>query len=246
MLRVESLTKSFGTVSVLEGVDFAVYEGEMVGLIGASGSGKTVLAKCLVGLISADSGSHTIDKEVRSLPEGREGQWNQVRRQVGYVSQARSLPPYRTIMQLVAEGPRYVLGMTKTDAIDIASNLLDRFSLTSHRSKFPSEVSGGQLARVCLARALAMSPRYLICDEVTANLDPIASAAVGDILLEERMNGVGLIIISHQLGLIREHADRLDFIDRGKIVCSGNAKALVASPKNPSLEAFLKADQIAF
>lgn len=246
MLNVEGITKSFGAVPVLEGVDFAISPGEMVGLIGASGSGKTVFAKCLVGLIHADSGSHTLDGETRSLPSGRARQWNEVRRKVGYVSQARALPPYRTITQLVAEGPFHVLGMPKADAIGRAWQLLDRFDLSSHREKYPGEVSGGQLARVCLARALAMSPRYLICDEVTANLDPIASAAVGDILLEARENGVGLIIISHQLGLIREHADRLDFIDGGKIVCSGDAKSLVASPENASLEAFLKADKIAF
>lgn len=241
MLKVEGITKSFGAVPVLVGVDFAISPGEMVGLIGASGSGKTVLAKCLVGLTQADSGSHTLDGEARSLPSGRTCQWNEVRRKVGYVSQARALPPYRTITQLVAEGPFHVLGMPKADAIGHAWQLLDRFGLSSHREKYPGEVSGGQLARVCLARALAMSPRYLICDEVTANLDPIASAAVGEILLEETANGVGLIVISHQLGFIQRHADRIVFLHNGGIIHCGDPASFFKDSGDPAIREFNEA-----
>lgn len=246
MLKLIGLHKAFGSDPVLNGVSFDLSPGQIVGLIGRSGSGKTVLARSIVGLTNSDAGTLEFAGKSYILPHDLKEAWEPIRQRIGYVFQARSLPPYRTLVELVSEGPRYVLRMPKHESIELAASLLNEFDLGSHRHKYANEISGGQLARVCLARAMAMSPEYLICDEVTANLDPIASAAVGQYLLRARERGLGLVIISHQIGFIREYADRLDFLHDGQIQCRGRPKNLFEAPQDSDLEAFLKADSISF
>lgn len=247
MLSATNIHKAFGRVEVLKGVDFTVAPGEIVGIVGASGSGKTVLARCLVGLEEADQGKLALDGSGNQIkfPADGDVDWPTIRRRVGYVSQARSLPPYRTILELVMEGPRYVKRLPKAEAEGIAIKLLNDFKLFEHVHKFPTEISGGQLARVCLARAMAMNPAYLLCDEVTANLDPPAAAKVGESLLKARDRGVGLAIISHQLGFIRTFGDRVDFLDNGRIAESGPPEITLTNPRNDELARFVKLDKIA-
>lgn len=246
MLHLNNIHKSFGEAEVLKGVDFSVSSGEIVGLIGVSGSGKTVLARCAVGLEVADGGALTLSENNFSVDFSANSsvEWSQLRQSVGYVSQVRALPPYRTVLDLVQEGPKYVLGYEARQAEGVALELLEKFQLANHCCKYPGEISGGQLARVCLARALAMKPDYLICDEITANLDPVAAAGVGKALLKASGEGVGLVMISHQLGFLREFGTRVDFLSDGVIIESGPPTKVFEEPKDERVRQFIEMSKV--
>lgn len=240
MLTTSNLRKKFSAESVLRGVDFSLGPGELVGLIGVSGSGKTVLARCLTGLEVFDQGMvHVDDLVFGSGTDPDDEVLSKVRQKAGFVTQNRALPPYRTVLCQVMEGPRYVLGLSERSAQESARSLLDQLGLAEHVHKYPSELSGGQLARVCLARAMIMEPSYLICDEVTANLDPVRAAEVAHALLQIVANGVGILLISHQLDFIRKFAARVDYLDRGEIVASGKPGEMLVNPRDPRLAEFL-------
>ncbi|MCK6603099.1 MAG: ATP-binding cassette domain-containing protein [Bacteroidetes bacterium] len=247
MLKVKKLYKSFGTTPVLKGVDFTILPGQIVGLVGTSGSGKTVLARSLVGLERPEAGEYLFDEQNVNIqfPVEVKFPWAFLRQHIGYVSQVRALPPYRTILDLVAEGPNVVKKIKLEDSRKIAKLLLRTFGLNGHENKFPGEVSGGQLARVCIARALAMEPKYLLCDEITANLDPIASVSVADVLVKASERGIGIVFISHQLGFLRQYGERIDFLNNGTIIESGPPKTLFRRPFTKELKEFIRAEIIA-
>lgn len=240
MLIAKDIEKSFPSERVLKRVNFSLAPGELVGLIGMSGSGKSVLARCLTGLESFESGEVSVDTLVigpSTAPDSNIA--SRIRRLVGFVAQNRALPPYRRVIDQVTEGPRHVLNLGQEQAYRLAKDLLIDLDLGTHLHKFPPELSGGQLTRVCLARAMAMGPRYLICDEATANLDPVRAAEVARILLSVAETGVGILFISHQLSFIRQFAARVDYLDSGEIVASGKPREVLSSPREPRLIAFL-------
>lgn len=240
MLLAEGIAKQFAGEVVLRGVTFTLGPGELVGLIGVSGAGKTVLARCLIGLERWDRGAIQIDDTLidQSFPVD-DVHWQSVRRKVGLVAQNRAVPPYRRIGELIVEGPVEVLGVKAKDARAVAATWIERFQLTDHLSKFPAEVSGGQLARACLARALAMSPRYLLCDEISSPLDPNTAATVANALLEIAHSGVAVLMISHQLEFLRRHASRIDFLDGGVIAASGAPEEMLTRPECEALRCFI-------
>ena len=210
-------------------------------MIGYSGGGKTVLARCIVGLEKFDAGTVEVDGVVIGPQLGPDDpSWVPVRIKVGLVAQNRALPPYRTVIDLIAEGPRFVLGLTRHDAHSRSISWLERLGLERHTHKYPHELSGGQLARVCLARALVMEPSYLICDEVTAQLDPLMAAEVATSLLDVVKLGVGVLLISHQIEFLRRYASRVEFLDHGHIVASGFATDMLDAPTNERVRAFLQ------
>jgi ABC-type polar amino acid transport system ATPase subunit len=242
MISAQQLQKSFSPEEiVLKAVNFSLAPGELIGLIGVSGSGKTVLARCLTGLEPFDFGEVRVESiTFGPATDPDDSIFADIRRIVGFVTQNRALPPYRTVIDLVSEGPRYVLGLTRGYALEVARKQLTDLGLARHLGKYPPELSGGQLSRLCLARALVMQPKYLICDEVTANLDPVRAAEVSLVLLNVLKTGVGILFISHQLEFIRQFATRVDFLDGGEIVASGKPVDVFREPRHDSLKKFLE------
>jgi len=240
MMIANSIHKRIGKEIVLDGASMRLAPGELVGLIGASGAGKTILARCLIGLETWDSGTLTVDSIAVNRPFSVDDPtWESVRQKIGWVAQNRGLAPYRTVIEQVVEGPRHVRRMSREAAMEKALRWLEQLGLGPHIHKYPAELSGGQLARVCLARALAMEPMYLICDEVTANLDPTMAAEVAASLLEVGKTGLGVLMISHQLEFLRHHATRVDFLERGHIAASGSPMDMLQNPENEGLRRFL-------
>jgi ABC-type polar amino acid transport system ATPase subunit len=241
MIDINSVSKAFRTEQVLRNLSLRLNEGEFAALIGASGAGKTVLARCIVGLETIDSGRIKIDdlnlgSELRTDSE----QWIQVRKKVALVSQNRALPPYRKVLDQILEGPKYVLGLSRGRAMEQAMPWIKRLDLSEHIQKYPMELSGGQVARVCLARAVVMNPKYLICDEVTANLDPFMAAEVAQSLIEVASTGMGILLISHQIEFIRRYTSVVHFLYKGVIECSGKPNLILSDPPNGVLKQYLK------
>ena len=225
---------------MLRGASISIEAGELIGLIGASGSGKTVLARCLIGLETWDTGRLVVDDLTIDHPYSVDDPiWLGVRRKVGFVAQNRALPPYRTAYAQIAEGPKFVKGSSQDDIDLKMGQWIGRLGLTPHLNKYPAELSGGQLARVCLARALVMEPRYLICDEITAGLDPITASEVAVALLEVIQSGVGLLLISHQIEFLKRYATRVDFLQSGQIVAAGLPESMLVAPEHKGLREFL-------
>lgn len=241
MLEIQSLSKSFDNSAVLREVTTTFKAGEISGIIGSSGSGKTVLAKCIIGLVTADSGlvNYPIEGLSVSHPADSTVPWPRIRRHVNYVSQTRSVQPYRRVLELVSEGPQFVLGQTRQEARAHAIELLKQFGVEKHADKFPTEVSGGELTRICIARSLAVKPKFIICDEIFANLDPIASNSAGDALRRAADLGVGVILISHQINFIREYGRYFLYLHNGVVWEDGNPGAQMSRPKTDELARFV-------
>lgn len=235
-LQVEGLAKRFGERVVLDGIDLAVDEHEVVCLIGPSGSGKSTILRCIDLLDPPDAGRILLDGDDITGPGVNA---NSVRKRVGIVFQSFNLFPHLTIIDNVTLGPRKVLKQAKADAEGRAMELLERLGLADHRTKYPEQLSGGQQQRVALARALITDPEVLLLDEVTSALDP---ELVGDVLAAIREladEGMTMVIATHEMGFAREVADHLAFIHEGRVLESGPPAQVLAEPQQPRTRQFL-------
>jgi polar amino acid transport system ATP-binding protein len=235
-LQVEGLAKRFGERVVLDGIDLAVDEHEVVCLIGPSGSGKSTILRCIDLLDPPDAGRILLDGDDITAPGVNA---NSVRKRVGIVFQSFNLFPHLTIIDNVTLGPRKVLKQSKADAEGRALELLERLGLADHRTKYPEQLSGGQQQRVALARALITDPEVLLLDEVTSALDP---ELVGDVLAAIREladEGMTMVIATHEMGFAREVADQLAFIHEGRVLESGPPAQVLAEPEQPRTRQFL-------
>jgi len=240
MIKIEHITKAYGKEAVLHDVSISIRPGVFTGLIGASGSGKSTLARCIVGLECFDSGSVSLGGVEFSSATGIfDSTRVAARRKMILVLQGTVLQPYRTVIEHIVEGLCYVDGLKYPAAVARATPWIARFGLSDHLNKFPAEISGGQLARVALLRAAVMEPEYIICDELTANLDPLLAADVGKALLELTRTGIGVLAITHQLEFLRRHADEVHFLANGIIRWSGPAAKTFSEPHDPVLQTFL-------
>lgn len=240
MLSAKDIHKRIGSEHVLRGASVEVSPGELVGLIGLSGGGKTVFARCILGLETWERGTVEVDGvTIGSVRDPDAPSLHSIRRKIGLVTQDRSLPAYRSVSDLVAEGPLFVGGHGRKLALEKANRWIEKLGLAAHAHKYPTEISGGQLARLCLARALVMEPAYLICDEMTANLDPVIAAEVAVALLDIVKMGVGVLMISHQLEFLRRYATRIDYLEGGQVVASGSPEEIFLRPSHPGLSGFL-------
>ncbi|MEE1650789.1 amino acid ABC transporter ATP-binding protein [Brachybacterium sp. J144] len=249
LIRLDGIHKTFGDLHVLKGCDLAVAAGEVTVLIGPSGSGKSTLLRCINQLEEPTAGRVLIDGvvqgyETETLPDGR---WQklsssriaQQRSRIGMVFQRFHLFPHMTALQNVMEAPVQVLGRSTAEAREAALGLLERVGLADRADHYPSELSGGQQQRVAIARALAMEPELMLFDEPTSALDPELVAEVLTVLKELAEGGMTMIVVTHEMGFAREVADRVVFMDDGRIVEQGTPEQVIDQPQSDRLKGFL-------
>ena len=236
-LRLENVRKSFGDNLVLQGVDLSLETHDVICLIGASGSGKSTMLRCINLLESIDSGRILIEGDAVTDP-GVDA--NVVRRRVGIVFQAFNLFPHMSVLKNITLGPRQVLRLDESVAIEKASELLDRFGLADKRDEYPERLSGGQQQRVAIVRALAMNPQILLLDEVTSALDPELVGEVLMVIRELADAAMTMVIVTHEMGFARDIADRVCFLDRGVFVEEGAPDEIFSNPKEARTKQFLQ------
>ena len=235
-LVVEQLSKSFGRHEVLSGIDLTVAEHEVVALIGASGSGKSTLLRCINLLEPVNAGRIFLSGEEIT----RTRNVNAVRRRIGIVFQAYNLFPHMSVLRNVTLAPRDVLGLSKKEADDRATALLDRFGLADKRAEYPDRLSGGQQQRVAIVRALAMQPELMLFDEVTSALDPELVAEVLEVIRELAAGGMTMIIATHEMSFARDMANRVCFLDAGRILEEGSPEEIFTAPREERTQQFLQ------
>ena len=236
-LVLESVHKSFGENEVLKGIDLVVEPHEVVCLIGASGSGKSTLLKCVNLVEPIDSGRIEVEGEEITA---RGVDANRVRQRIGIVFQAFNLFPHMTVLQNITLAPREVLKTDRATAEKRALGLLERFGLLDKRGEYPDRLSGGQQQRVAIVRALAMRPGVMLFDEVTSALDPELVAEVLSVIRELADEGMTMLIATHEMGFARDIADRVCFLDEGKILEEGPPERIFTSPEHPRTRQFLQ------
>jgi polar amino acid transport system ATP-binding protein len=235
-LAVQGLVKSFGKHTVLKGIDLTVGEHEVVALIGASGSGKSTLLRCINLLEPIDTGRIFLAGAEITRPRNV----NDVRRRIGIVFQAYNLFPHMSVLRNVTLAPRDVLGLSRAEAQERATSLLDRFGLADKRDEYPDRLSGGQQQRVAIVRALAMQPELMLFDEVTSALDPELVAEVLQVIGELAAGGMTMIIATHEMSFARDIANRVCFLDGGTIIEEGTPEQIFTAPREPRTQQFLE------
>ncbi|MFM8998840.1 MAG: amino acid ABC transporter ATP-binding protein [Actinomycetota bacterium] len=236
-LRIEGVRKSFGDLRVLDGIDLAVADHEVVCLIGASGSGKSTLLRCVDLLEPVDEGRIWIHDDEITAP-GADA--DAIRRRMGIVFQAYNLFPHMSVLRNVTLAPEKALGLDPAVARERGEALLDRFGLLGKRDEFPDRLSGGQQQRAAIVRALAMDPEVLLLDEVTSALDPELVAEVLAVIRELAEGGMTMVIATHEMGFARDIADRVGFLDGGRILEIAPPGELFTAPREERTQRFLQ------
>jgi polar amino acid transport system ATP-binding protein len=236
MIEIENVHKSFGTLKVLKGIDLTVAKGEVVSVIGGSGSGKSTLLTCINGLEPIDSGRIVVDgTEVHA----KSTDLNKLRRKIGIVFQQFNAFPHLTVLENVTLAPRKVKGMGKKEAEEIAVRHLEHVGLGDKLKVYPSRLSGGQQQRMAIARALAMSPDYMLFDEVTSALDPQLVGEVLDTLKLLADEGMTMICVTHEMGFARDVSNRVAFFDKGVMAEIGPPEQIFGNAEQESTRKFL-------
>jgi len=237
VLRLEDVHKSFGKLEVLKGIDLSVAEHEVVCLIGASGSGKSTMLRC-IDLLDPIDGGRIIVHGQEITARGVDA--NRVRRSMGIVFQAFNLFPHMTVLRNITLGPTEALKLPKEEAEAQAMELLERFGLADKRDDYPDRLSGGQQQRVAIIRALAMKPDIMLLDEVTSALDPELVAEVLNVIRELAEAGMTMVIATHEMGFARDTAHRVCFLDAGVILEQGPPAQIFARPQQERTRRFLQ------
>jgi polar amino acid transport system ATP-binding protein len=237
VLEVRGVTKAYGDVPVLRGIDLAVGEHRAVALIGASGSGKSTLLRCVDLLEDIDDGDVLVDGEVVTDPSVEPVA---VRRRLGMVFQAFNLFPHLSVLENVVLAPVRAQGLSREEATQRAHELLERFGLAGREDASPANLSGGQQQRVAIIRALATQPRALLLDEVTSALDPELVGEVLAVVRELKAGGMTMLIATHELAFARDVADEVCFLHEGVIAERGVPAAVLDEPQRPETQRFLR------
>lgn len=240
MLEVKDLHKSFGDNKVLRGIDFKVEKGEVVAVLGPSGSGKTTLLRCISFLDKTDKGSIVIGDKQAELTGARKKDIRDIRLKMGFVFQNFNLFRNMTAFDNVMEAMVVARGMDKTEAKEIANDMLGKVGMSERAMYYPDELSGGQQQRVAIARALAPNPEVILFDEPTSALDPELTGEVLDVMAKLAAEGTTMVVVTHEMEFAREVASRVVFMDGGVIVEEGTAEELFTNPQNERTRQFLK------
>ena len=249
MVSFRGVTKRYGSLTVLDQLNLSIAHNEKVAIIGPSGSGKSTLLRVLMTLEGIDEGVIEVDDQPLThmlrkdkLVLASEGYKRKVRSKIGMVFQNFNLFPHMTTLQNTIEAPMKSLGLSKKDAVERASELLNVVGLSSKLNHYPSQLSGGQQQRVAIARALAMRPKVMLFDEVTSALDPELCGEVLNVIRSlGKEHSLTMLMVTHQMGFAKEFADRVCFFSKGKIVEQGTPDELFGAPQHERTQAFLHA-----
>lgn len=237
ILRVENISKRYEDITVFENLNLSVKKGEVVVIVGPSGCGKSTFLRCLNGLEDIQDGQITLDGQVVDASSGNIGK---IREKAGMVFQSYDLFPHLTVLQNLMLAPLKVKKSNKKEVEKEALALLDKVGLLLKKDSFPRQLSGGQKQRVAIVRALIMHPEVLLLDEITAALDPEMVREVLDVVLSLAKEGRTMVIVTHEMQFARAVADRMVFIDNGRIVEEGEPSEFFGNPKTDRLKAFLQ------
>ena len=249
MLQAINVCKTFGTHEVLIDADLEVTRGDVLAIIGPSGSGKSTLLRCFNGLEEIDSGKIIIEGEVYAdKPKSHKdrisaGSKRHTARKLGMVFQHFNLFPHRTVLENVIEAPLTVGGMKKDEAVAMAEALLDKVGLLDKKNAYPSRISGGQKQRVAIARALGMNPDIMLFDEPTSALDPELIGEVQKVIMDLALEKMTMLIVTHEMRFAGEVANRIIFMDEGRIIEDTEPAKLFSNPDHPRIKTFI--DKIA-
>ena len=236
VIRVEKLTKQFGTAPVLRGIDCAIHASEVVCVIGPSGSGKSTFLRCLNGLEEASGGTVLVNNVSVHDPKT---DIDALRAEIGMVFQRFNLFPHMTVLENITLAPSKVRKLTDAQARTRASELLQKVGLIDKIDAYPNQLSGGQQQRVAIARALAMQPRIMLFDEPTSALDPEMVGEVLAVMQALAEEGMTMLVVTHEMGFARQVADRVIFLDEGLVVEDGTPLELFDHPKEERTRRFL-------
>jgi polar amino acid transport system ATP-binding protein len=236
VIRVKGLTKVFGKLAVLRGIDCAIMATEVVCVIGPSGSGKSTFLRCLNGLEDASGGEVLVHGVSVHEPKTNV---DALRSEIGMVFQRFNLFPHKTVLENITLAPSKVRGLTQAQARVRACELLEKVGLIDKINAYPSQLSGGQQQRVAIARALAMQPRIMLFDEPTSALDPEMVGEVLAVMQALAEEGMTMVVVTHEMGFARQVADRVVFIDEGIIVEEGTPAAIFDNPQQDRTRRFL-------
>jgi polar amino acid transport system ATP-binding protein len=246
MVCAQGVRKSFGKLTVLSDINLDVHRGEVLCLLGPSGSGKSTFLRCVNHLEKVDAGTLQVEGEyigyrrvgdqLHELPARRIARQ---RASIGMVFQHFNLFPHMTVTDNITEAPTRVRRQSREVARKRAQELLDRVGLADKASAYPRQLSGGQQQRVAIARALAMDPHLMLFDEPTSALDPELVGDVLDVMKQLALDGMTMIVVTHEIGFAREVGDRVAFMDGGVIVELGTPDNVINNPRNPRTRAFL-------
>ncbi|MBZ9608040.1 amino acid ABC transporter ATP-binding protein [Clostridium estertheticum] len=242
MINIQNLHKSFGNNEILKGIDLRIVRGEATIIIGPSGSGKTTLLRCMNLLEIPNKGTMSIGDNELVFGENKNPTDKEVislRRNTGMVFQGFHLFPHMTVVENIMEGLVTVLKQSKKAAHDKALKLLDKVGLLDKCNSYPHELSGGQQQRVAIARAMAIEPSVLLFDEPTSALDPELEAEVLKVMKDLSLEGMTMVVVTHNMSFAREVADNIIFMDNGIIVDRGTPKELLINTTNPRIKQFL-------
>lgn len=237
MISIKNLDKSFGNVKVLKNINLEIKKGEIVVIIGPSGSGKSTLLRCM-NLLEVPTGGQIIFEGENIVDKSTD--IDKIRQRIGMVFQNFNLFPHKTILNNIKLAPVKVKKMTEKEANDKAEYLLTRVGLNDKKDAYPSQLSGGQKQRIAIARSLAMEPDMMLFDEPTSALDPEMVGEVLDVIKELAEEGMTMAIVTHEMGFAKEVADRVIFIDQGKILEDGSPEEVFNNPKNDRTKDFLR------
>ena len=236
MISVKDLHKSFGGVTVLDGISTQVERGDVVCIIGPSGSGKSTFLRCLNRLETPDSGQILLDGVDLTDPRT---DLDRQRMKMGMVFQQFNLFPHMTVLKNLTMAPMLLKKESQQTAEQRAMTLLDRVGLADRAGEYPARLSGGQKQRIAIVRALCMEPEVLLFDEPTSALDPEMVGEVLDVMKELAQSGMTMVVVTHEMGFAREVSNRVIFIDEGRIQEDEPPQELFTNPKHPRLKAFL-------
>ncbi len=247
-LQVQDLHKSYGSHEVLKGVSLTAHAGDVISIIGSSGSGKSTFLRCINMLEQPNSGSIavtgeqlalTTDKRNGALKAADQTQLARIRTKLAMVFQHFNLWAHMTVLENIIEAPVHVLGVPKDEAIARARKYLDKVGLKGVEDKYPSHMSGGQQQRVAIARALAMEPEVMLFDEPTSALDPELVGEVLRVMQDLAKEGRTMVVVTHEMGFAREVSNHVIFLHQGRIEEQGNPRDVLAQPKSERLAQFL-------
>ena len=236
MIKVENISKKFLNHQALNDVSLEVKPGEIVCLIGPSGSGKSTLLRCIHGLEKPESGNIYLDDQ---LFNEKQSNYLELRSKMGFVFQHFNLFPHLSVLENLTLAQVQVLKQNKDQATKVALELLERVGLLDKKDVYPNKLSGGQKQRVAIARALCLNPNVMLFDEPTSALDPETVTEVLEVMKELAKSGMTMIVVTHEMGFAREVANRVVFLEDGKIIEEGNAQEFYKNPKTDRAKQFL-------